>query len=82
MLLFAKDERRGGVRTLGEFRAPLIPCQMPPPTAPMAKAPPKSLRITQGLYMRGQRICHERENTSARTRDPWYDLHVPWEWVF
>jgi len=36
--------------TLGEFRAPLIPCHMPPPTAPMAKAPPKSLRMTQGLH--------------------------------
>lgn len=36
-------------RTLGEFLAPLIPCQMVPPTAPIAKALPKSERITQGL---------------------------------
>jgi len=32
----------------GEFLAPFMPCQIPPPTAPMAKAPPKSLRITHG----------------------------------
>ena len=36
-------------RTLGELRAPLIPCQIPPPTAPIANAPPKSFRITHGL---------------------------------
>ena len=41
------------VRTLGEFLAPLIPCQMVPPTAPMAKALPKSERITHGL-------CHRK----------------------
>jgi hypothetical protein len=35
--------------TRGEFRAPFTPCHMPPPTAPIAKAPPKSLRITHGL---------------------------------
>jgi len=33
---------------LGEFLAPFIPCQIPPPTAPMANAPPKSLRMTHG----------------------------------
>lgn len=41
--------------TLGEFRAPLIPCQRPPPIAPMEKAAPKSLRMTHGL-MKGQSI--------------------------
>lgn len=35
--------------TLGEFFAPFTECQIPPPTAPITKAPPKSLRITQGL---------------------------------
>ena len=38
-------------RARGEFRAPLIPCQTPPPIAPIEKAPPKSLRITHGLWM-------------------------------
>jgi len=32
----------------GELRAPLIPCHMPPPTAPMENAPPKSFKMTQG----------------------------------
>jgi len=42
-------ERAPGNRSpLGEFRAPLIPCQRPPPIAPMEKAAPKSLRITHG----------------------------------
>lgn len=36
--------------TLGEFRAPLIPCHIPPPTAPIANAPPKSFNMTHGLY--------------------------------
>jgi hypothetical protein len=36
-------------RTLGLFLAPLIPCQIPPPIAPIENAPPKSLRMTQGL---------------------------------
>jgi len=33
---------------LGEFLAPLIPCQIVPPVAPIAKALPKSDRMTQG----------------------------------
>ncbi len=37
------------LQTLGELRAPFTLYQIPPPMAPMAKAPPKSLRITQGL---------------------------------
>lgn len=42
-------EREPGRRSpRGELRAPLMPCQMVPPTAPMAKAPPKSFRMTQG----------------------------------
>jgi len=32
----------------GEFRAPLMPCHIPPPTAPIENAPPKSLRMTHG----------------------------------
>lgn len=43
------DGRGIGAHTRGEFRAPFTPCHMPPPTAPIAKAPPKSLRITHGL---------------------------------
>jgi hypothetical protein len=35
----------------GELRAPLIPCHIPPPIAPMANAPPKSLRMTYGLSL-------------------------------
>ena len=38
------------IRTLGEFLAPLMPCQMVPPTAPIAKALPKSERMTHGLH--------------------------------
>lgn len=38
-------------RTLGEFLAPFMPYQMPPPTAPIENAPPKSFRMTQGLNM-------------------------------
>lgn len=41
----------GNGRTLGEFLAPFMPYQMPPPTAPIENAPPKSLRMTQGLNM-------------------------------
>jgi hypothetical protein len=37
------------VHTFGEFLEPFIPCQMPPPMAPIANAPPKSLRTTHGL---------------------------------
>lgn len=33
---------------MGEFLNPLIPCHTQPPMTPMAKAPPKSLRITTG----------------------------------
>lgn len=32
----------------GLFRNPLMPCQIVPPMAPIANAPPKSLRMTQG----------------------------------
>ena len=32
----------------GEFRAPLMPCQIVPPIQPMANAPPKSFRMTHG----------------------------------
>ena len=47
-----RDKDDAAVRTLGEFRAPLIPCQIVPPTAPIAKALPKSERITHGLHQR------------------------------
>lgn len=43
--------------TLGELRAPLIPCQIAPPTAPMAKAPPKSLSTTHGLEYCQYSVC-------------------------
>lgn len=35
--------------TLGLFLAPLIPCQIPPPIAPIENAPPKSFKMTYGL---------------------------------
>lgn len=35
--------------TTGEFRKPLIAWKMPPPMAPMVKAPPQSSTILQGL---------------------------------
>ena len=54
-----------------------MPCQIPPPTAPMAKAPPKSLRITHGLCTIS--IYGGIQNIKGRTRDPGYDLRVPWE---
>ena len=57
-----------------------MPCQIPPPTAPMAKAPPKSLRITHGLRIWAVISIHvEMAHTHGLTRDPVYDLHVPWE---
>ena len=24
------------------------------------------------------RVCHKNRSTRVRTRDPWYDLRVPW----
>lgn len=39
----------GGGHTLGLFLAPLIPCQIPPPIAPIENAPPKSFKMTYGL---------------------------------
>lgn len=45
-LIADTDPRKRSPR--GELRAPLIPCQIVPPMQPMAKAPPKSLRITHG----------------------------------
>ncbi|TIA83923.1 hypothetical protein E3P98_00524 [Wallemia ichthyophaga] len=38
----------GNLSPRGLFLAPFIPCQIEPPTAPIANAPPKSLRITYG----------------------------------
>lgn len=35
--------------TTGEFRKPLMAWKMPPPMAPMVKAPPQSSTILQGL---------------------------------
>ena len=46
----------------------------------MAKAPPKSLRITHGLRIWTViSIYVGMTHTHGRTRDPGYDLHVPWE---
>ena len=46
----------------------------------MAKAPPKSLRITQGLCIWTAISTYVgKTHTHGRTRDPGYDLHVPWE---
>jgi hypothetical protein len=46
----------------------------------MAKAPPKSLRITHGLRIWTViSIYAEMTHTHGRTRDPVYDLHVPWD---
>ena len=45
----AAEEGVNGDPTRGEFLAPFIPCHMPPPIAPIANAPPKSFRMTQGL---------------------------------
>lgn len=42
------DKEPGSRSPRGELRAPLMPCQIVPPTAPMANAPPKSLRMTHG----------------------------------
>jgi len=39
------------ILTLGEFLAPFMPYQIPPPTAPIEKAPPKSFRMTHGLQL-------------------------------
>lgn len=44
------------LRTLGELRLPLIPCQIVPPMQPMLNAPPLSFRITQG---HGSRVRSE-----------------------
>lgn len=43
----------------------------------MAKAPPKSLRITHGLCAIS--IYAGIQNTKWRTRDPGYGLRVPWD---
>ena len=40
------SHRRGEVLTLGEFLAPLIPYQTPPPMAPMANEAPRSEKMT------------------------------------
>ena len=57
-----------------------MPCQIPPPTAPMAKAPPKSLRMTHGLCLGfAINLWEEGANTKKmRTKDPGCDLRVPW----
>lgn len=62
---------RGGIggHTRGEFRAPLIPCHIPPPTAPIAKAPPKSLRITHGLD--GRQWCPGGERAHYQGSRVW-----------
>ena len=62
-------------RTFGEFRAPLIPCQIPPPTAPIANAPPKSLRMTHGL--KNAEIDNDQNVLRQHTRDPVCDLRGP-----
>jgi hypothetical protein len=49
--------------TRGELRAPLTEYQIVPPTAPIANAPPKSLRMTHGLVMR-----HLRQQTPQYAR--------------
>ncbi len=41
----------------GWLRSPFIKCQKPPPTAPMAKAPPMSSRILSGHGSRPCSIC-------------------------
>ena len=28
------------------------------------------------------RVGMKEKNTRTRTKDPWYDLHVPWECIF
>lgn len=44
----------------------------------MAKAPPKSLRITHGLRT-AVNIRDKDSNTEKCTRDPGYDLRAPWK---
>lgn len=49
---------RGGGHTLGLFLAPLIPCQIPPPIAPIENAPPKSFKMTYGLNSHITKVSH------------------------
>ncbi len=62
-----------GVRpTLGEFLAPFMPYQIPPPTAPIEKAPPKSFRMTHGLRLLSELGYVPNE---LQTKDLLYDQH-------
>ena len=66
-------------RTRGEFRAPLIPCQIVPPTAPIANALPKSERITQGLQGISIDVLASSliRLVKLRTKDPGCDQRGP-----
>jgi len=51
---------------LGLFRIPLTPCQTVPPIAPIAKAPPKSFRMTQGQGSREWSLYASKEERSIQ----------------
>lgn len=55
-----------------------MPCQMVPPTAPMAKALPKSERITHGLWTLSAPTSRMQNTASGRTRDRECGLRGPW----
>lgn len=47
----------------------MMPYQMPPPTAPIEKAPPKSLRMTHGLRIQVSRAHRKRAGRLTRDRE-------------
>jgi hypothetical protein len=57
------------VITLGEFLAPLIPYQTPPPIAPIANEAPKSEKMTYGLQLvrsEGRFVSCEKQREKRR----------------
>src|SRR4030081_467732 len=65
-----------GKRPRGEFLAPFMPYHIPPPTAPIEKAPPKSLRITHGLS--DEVISNLISGQESPTRSPTNGLRAPY----
>ena len=57
-----------------------MPYHIPPPTAPIEKAPPKSLRITHGLDTNGLSTTSS-EGSYIATKGLACDQHVPWSGI-